>query len=119
MSVESSLSRELDIRFIDARSLVNEAKLNLELSGYLESKQRIAVYEEALRIFSEQDITSQRGMRSAHFTLETIKGNSNHSTSSDWQSVASADFSVGLSTHSRTEGKEGLKAQLLGGMFGR
>jgi hypothetical protein len=54
MSIESLLTRELDIRFIDARFIVTEAKLNLGMQGYTHPGQRQDLHREALRIFEEE-----------------------------------------------------------------
>ena len=55
MSVESTLTRELDIRFIDARVLTTEAKLNLGIEGYPSLEQTSELIAEATRIFEERD----------------------------------------------------------------
>ena len=54
MTVEASLTRELDIRFIDARVLATEAKLNLGLTCYPGKAQERLITREAIRIFREE-----------------------------------------------------------------
>jgi hypothetical protein len=51
MSVESYLTRELDIRFIDARSIVNEAKVGLGIVGYPLKEQDKLLKQEAIKIY--------------------------------------------------------------------
>ena len=61
MSVESTLTRELNIRFIDARAIATEAKLNLGIDGYVsDHHMQLAVVNEATRIFQEEKSQSDR-----------------------------------------------------------
>ena len=73
MSVEAYLTRELDIRFIDARSMVNEAKISLGIQGYPTLKQNMQVGREAIKIFEERPISAKRGMRRLKVDLEGVK----------------------------------------------
>jgi hypothetical protein len=73
MSVEAYLTRELDIRFIDARSMVNEAKISLGIQGYPTLKQNIQVQREAIKIFEEHPVNAKRGMRRRKVDLEIVK----------------------------------------------
>jgi ubiquinone biosynthesis protein UbiJ len=63
MSIEGFLTRELDIRFIDARSVVNEAKINTGITGYLTEEQALKVQKEAIEIFKGQSDEVKRTMR--------------------------------------------------------
>ena len=61
MSVESTLTRELNIRFIDARAIATEAKLNLGIDGYVSNEQmQLAVVNEATRIFEQEKSQTDR-----------------------------------------------------------
>jgi hypothetical protein len=73
MSVEAYLTRELDIRFIDARSMVNEAKISLGIQGYPTLKQNMQVQREAIKIFEEHPISAKRGMKRLKADLERVK----------------------------------------------
>ena len=90
MSVESTLTRELDIRFIDARSIATEAKLNLGIDGYYGEEQRVAIVDEALRIFNDERPTSQKAtMKVLNLKLSAIKaqGSSGTATSTSGDST--------------------------------
>ena len=58
--VESILSRKLGITFIDARSIVTKAKLNLGLFGYPSIEERSCLIDESLRIYDEEYSGMQR-----------------------------------------------------------
>jgi hypothetical protein len=98
MSVEAYLTRELDIRFIDARSMVNEAKISLGIQGYPTLKENMQVQREAIKIFEEYPISAKRGMRRLKVDLERVKsagGSSSESIALDapafphrWRSAA-------------------------------
>ena len=79
-TIESFLTRQLEIRFIDARSLVTNAKLNLDLVGYLQDDDRStrnAVIAESIRLFHEEKTSQERrAMKSLHTKLTTVKRNS-------------------------------------------
>ena len=81
MSIESKLTRELEIRFIDARSIATEAKLNLGVDGYASLPDQIdAIQQEAMRIFNQEKTERERmSMRILNSRLNTIKSASSHS----------------------------------------
>jgi hypothetical protein len=62
MTVEAVLTRELNIRFIDARALCNEAKLGLGVVGYPSPEQEVVLVEEAKMIFRARPEETQRAM---------------------------------------------------------
>jgi hypothetical protein len=62
MTVEAVLTRELEIRFIDARALCNEAKLGLGVDGYPSPEQEVLLVEEAKMIFRARPEETQRAM---------------------------------------------------------
>ena len=94
MSVESIITRELDIRFIDARSLTTEAKLNLGIEGYVATdEQRDALVAEATRIFQEERPVGQKAaMKVLNSRLNAIKSSSDHSSSAFSCASSSAAF---------------------------
>ena len=59
-AIESFLTREFEIRFIDARVLATEARLNLGIKGYVAKDQEQAVIDEAIRIFDEERREQER-----------------------------------------------------------
>ena len=78
MSAESFLIRELDIRFIDARRLCSEAKMNLGLMGYTGKDDEKNVIFEALKIFEEQADDVKDAMRHFKNDLDAIKEGNFH-----------------------------------------
>jgi hypothetical protein len=73
MTVESFLTRELQVRFIDARNLATEAKLNLGVFGYPSHEQQEAIIEEALKVFQQRPNEVQAGMRRLSSSLDAVK----------------------------------------------
>ena len=72
--VESSVSRELEIRFIDAKAIVTDAKLNLGIEGYPSERQARYLQTEAIRIFVEEKSETERlHMRLLHDKLNQVK----------------------------------------------
>ena len=84
MSIESSLTRELEIRFIDARAIATEAKLNLGIDGYPSEYEERAIINESVRIFHQDKTQSEKhAMRILSTRLNSIKsGGSSGSASS-------------------------------------
>ena len=96
MSIESMLTRELEIRFIDARSIATEAKLNLGIDGYPSEDQLRTIQEEAIRIFAQEKTERERmGMRILNTRLNSIKSSSSSSSSSGSDSEEETASSVG------------------------
>eukprot|EP00934_Nitzschia_sp_Nitz4_P001130 Nitzschia sp. Nitz4//scaffold137_size62074//35538//35897//NITZ4_006419-RA/size62074-processed-gene-0.91-mRNA-1//-1//CDS//3329535712//1130//frame0 len=89
-TVESFLTRELDVRFIDARHITSEAKLSLGIHGYPTQEQMEFIKEEAVRIFNSLPASDQYALRKLNYDLETSKspassivgGSSEYSSSS-------------------------------------
>lgn len=73
MSVESFLTRELDIRFIDARNIVSEAKVNLGIHGYPTKHQIDDIRDESLRDFGTRSEDSKSAMKQLKTELEAVK----------------------------------------------
>jgi hypothetical protein len=73
MTVESILTRELDIRFIDARHIATEAEISLGIHGYPSKDQERELREEAIKIFGQRPQETQNTMRRLSADLEAIK----------------------------------------------
>jgi hypothetical protein len=74
MTVESFLTRELTLRFIDARNIATEAKLNLEILHYPTKDQEQAIREEACRIFASRPKEQRQAMqRMSADLLEAVR----------------------------------------------
>lgn len=99
MSIEGALTRDLDIRFIDARMLALEAKVNLGVEGYHSPEQQEQIIEEALKIFAGRPDEVRKTMLERNTNLEAAKKRersnsedtdlSEHSTHSATSSVKS------------------------------
>jgi hypothetical protein len=98
MTIEGALTHDLDIRFIDARMLALEAKVNLGVEGYHGAEQHEQILEEALKIFAGRPDEVRNTMLERNANFEAAKkrerGNSDadlseHSTHSSTSSVKS------------------------------
>ena len=96
--VESLLTRELDLRFIDARALATEARISLGVEGYPSRDQVADLRREAIRIFQTKSIDEQRALQKLNMDFEAIKFPAG--------SVASASSSVDGSADSCEESSE-------------
>ena len=72
-SVEAFLTRELEIRFIDARELANEAKVSLGMEGYPSKDQKRKIKIKAIHLFRCRPEEEQMNMRRLSETLDSIK----------------------------------------------
>lgn len=77
MSIEASLTRDLHIRFIDARAITNEARIRCGIEGYPTREQQGIIQAEAIKIFQEKPEMEKESLRRMNSNLEIIK--SNHS----------------------------------------
>ena len=73
MSVESIITRELDIRFIDARHMVAEAKMKMGIQGYPTEQQKAALKNEVIKIFRQCPLQEQVAMVRMSTELESLK----------------------------------------------
>ena len=96
--VESLLTRELDLRFIDARALATEARISLGVEGYPSRDQFDDLRREANRIFEAKPIGEQRALQKLNMDFEAIKFPAG--------SVASASSSVDGSGDSMEEASQ-------------
>ena len=115
MSIESYLIRKFEIRFTDARSIVNEAKAGLDIYGYLGTHQEREVTEEAIKIFRERDSQVQTAMRRLKADLDNAKlrvGSAHSSTIDMDTSVntnsSSSSFASSESKQRRRGGSTGM-----------
>ena len=110
MSVESIITRELDIRFIDARAIATEAKLNLGIDGYVSNQdQRDAVVNEAMKIFQQRPQSQKATMKVLNSRLNAIKNSSDHSSVCGSSVCDSAEFSVDSTMSGGASRKKGRK----------
>ena len=113
MSIESTLTRELEIRFIDARAIATEAKLNLGMEGYVDDCNREElVIKEAIRVFQRRSIHEQISMRQLHTKLTSIKSSmavsSGHSSTCSGDDLSSSlDLSFEDNLSARTSSTKG------------
>ena len=119
MTIESFLTRELDIRFIDARSIATEAKINLGIHGYPTKDQQEAIQEEACRIFNSQPHDAQYAMRQLSADLQAAKfsscGMSDAGSSCGNDDAGSFAESDELSSSYRsTSSRSSLKSMIVG-----
>jgi hypothetical protein len=101
MTVEAILTRELEIRFIDARALCNEAKLGLGVDGYPIPEQEDFLVEEATMIFRARPEETQRAMRRLKTNLDAFKSPTGSLSSRTLSS--SADGTVEGSEHRNSD----------------
>jgi hypothetical protein len=73
MTVEAVLTRELEIRFIDARALCNEAKLGLGVVGYPGPEEEVLLVEEAKKIFRARPEETKCAMMTLKSSLDGVK----------------------------------------------
>ena len=93
MSVESALSRQLDIRFIDARAIATEAKLQLGFDGYSGKDQVQNIIEESIRIFENRPKDQRDAMKLLNSRLNSVKRMSGSSSCSGGSVDGSGDNS--------------------------
>ena len=63
VSIESLLTRELDLQFIDARTIAMEARLSLGIEGYPSPDQYDVIRTRAIELFSSKSPTEQVALR--------------------------------------------------------
>ena len=73
MTIESILTRELELRFIDARALATEARVSLGIQGYPTQEQEQQVIAEAVSIFERRPTETRRAMQSLKYDLDAVK----------------------------------------------
>lgn len=113
MTVESILTRQLNIRFIDARSLCNEAKLNLGIEGYYEEGQEDELIHEAIQIFSKRPTELKQTMRQLKCDLDAVKipkGSMSNRSTSDEISVSCCSSDDGFAIDTNSQAADGLSS---------
>jgi hypothetical protein len=98
MTVESFLTRELQVRFIDARTLATEAKLNLGVHGYPSEDQKQGIIKEAVYIFQQRPEQVQATMKRLSTSLDAVKTPRNGKGSSDMDADSSHTTRTSAST---------------------
>ena len=74
MTIESILTRQLDITFLDARGLCTEAKLNLGILSYPATSQMDSILQEAIRIFRQvRSVEERAAMKRQKGALDAIR----------------------------------------------
>jgi hypothetical protein len=79
MTIEAALTRELGIRFIDARCLATEAKLREAIEGYPTEEQKAKLLQTAFVLFDEKSEDEQFAMKQLNDDLESVKSSHSHS----------------------------------------
>eukprot|EP00934_Nitzschia_sp_Nitz4_P006379 Nitzschia sp. Nitz4//scaffold83_size84149//705//959//NITZ4_005157-RA/size84149-processed-gene-0.83-mRNA-1//-1//CDS//3329558896//6369//frame0 len=82
-TIESILTRELNVRFIDARVISSEAKVALGIQGYPSAEQLPALHREAERIFYAKSVQERSSMQQMNMSFESMKQTSSHSSTDD------------------------------------
>jgi hypothetical protein len=72
MPVEAYLTRQLSIRFIDARTLCTEARVSLGVEGYPTDDQEVMLIQEAIKIFARRPNETKTAMRSLKSNLDAV-----------------------------------------------
>jgi hypothetical protein len=73
MTVESFLTRELKIRFIDARNIASEARLSLEIQGYPTEAEKTQIHAKAIELFRRRPEKERTRMRQFSADLNAVK----------------------------------------------
>lgn len=93
-SIEGYLTRQHDIRFIDAREIANEAKISLGISGYPTKEECVLVRLQASRIFARRPESEKAAMQRMNSDLVAAKSfHSVHSASSIAESLDDSESS--------------------------
>ena len=119
-SVESLLTRDLDLRFIDARTFATEARVVLGIDGYPSSDQVYEVRDEAIRIFATKSEKEKQALRRMNWELEAAKSPTGSVALSDYYDagISSSDCGSIQSMTSSRSGR-GNKGGLRGILFQR
>ena len=72
-SAEISITRKLQLTYIDARSLINEARITLGIIGYLNDDQRALVEEEAIKIFHSKPRQERQRLQKTKSDFDEFK----------------------------------------------
>jgi hypothetical protein len=83
MPVEAYLTRQLNIRFIDARNICTEAKVSLGVEGYPTDDQEVMLIQESIQIFARRPNESKTAMRRLKSDLDAVKNPAGSASSLD------------------------------------
>lgn len=104
MSIASVLTRKLDIRFIDARVLYNEARVSLGIEGYPSEEEERLVLEESFKIFGEWSSDRKMDLKRLH-TDSTSSSMSSEGESNESSLTSTDNFEDLLSCDEKGNGK--------------
>ena len=94
MPVEAYLTRQLNIRFIDARTLCTEAKVSLGVEGYPTDDQEVMLIQEAIQIFARRPNETKTTMRRLKSNLDAITSPAGSASIKTCESSDSEDASL-------------------------
>ena len=94
MPVEAYLTRQLNIRFIDARTLCTEAKVSLGVEGYPTDDQEVMLIQEAIQIFARRPNETKTTMRRLKLNLDAITSPAGSASFKTCESSDSEDASL-------------------------
>jgi hypothetical protein len=116
---EAQITRELGIRFIDARSLTVEARLQEGIVGYPTEEQKAKLIQTAIKLFNKKSEAMQNAMKTLNDDLESLK--STHSLRSKQNDMDGSDHtqSTIASQGSNSEGSMMRRVVSLGGLIMR
>ena len=72
-TVESTITEELNIHFLDARKLATQARLDLGIKGYPSKAQMIDIIQRCMEIFHHQSDETKQEQKSYKQDFDTIK----------------------------------------------
>jgi hypothetical protein len=107
MTIEAALTRELGIRFIDARCLATEARLREGVEGYPTEQQKVSLLRTALEIFREKSEDERYAMKQLNEDLESVKSSHSHSVRRGEHSLDGSDHSQSTIASQTSRGSEG------------
>lgn len=85
--MESIITRKYGINFIDARTVVTEARLNLKILGYPNDEEERLLIAEASRLFEQHPEEVRQRMQAQRISLESCTKSSHGSEQSETSSV--------------------------------
>lgn len=106
MPVEANLTRQLNIRFIDARTLCTEAKVSLGVEGHPADDQEVMLIQEATQIFARRPNEAKTAMRRLKSDLDAVTRNPlEGSASSDSEDTSLSNGGLSQSNRRSTNRK--------------
>mmetsp|Transcript_104213 Transcript_104213/g.156054 ORF Transcript_104213/g.156054 Transcript_104213/m.156054 type:complete len:193 (+) Transcript_104213:78-656(+) len=106
MTIEAALTRELGIRFIDARCLATEARLREGIDGYPTEQQKSRLLKTAFEIFDEKSEDERFAMKQLNDDLESVKSSHSHSVKRGGNDMDGSDHSGSTIASQNSRGSE-------------